>query len=185
MNPGNSLTRRIRPRALLFLILLALPFNLLLFPRRSSYLVELTGDQHPIIDTWFAYTPEKIYEILPAYGESGRQLYAVSELTLDLAYPLIYNSFLWLAITLVFQKAFPSQSRSHKLAYLPVAVCLCDYTENALIAALLLGYPRQLNLFAWAASFFTTGKWLMGILAVLSILAGLGIWFFRSRRGVA
>lgn len=170
--------RWVRPRTLLVLILLALPFNLLLFPRRSATLVELSGIQKPIIDTWFAYTPEQVYQVLPALEEQGRQLYAISELSLDLVYPLVYNSFLWLAITLVLNKTFPRQSRIQKLALLPAAVLACDYAENILLAILLWSYPTRHITLAWAASFFTTTKWVLGALAILSIFLGLAryIW---------
>jgi len=170
--------RWVRPRTLLVLILLALPFNLLLFPRRSAALVEISGVDKPIIDTWFAYTPDKVYQLLDALKEQGRGLYAITELSLDLVYPLVYNSFLWLAITLVLNKTFPRQSRIQKLALLPSAVFACDYAENILLASLLWSYPTRHTSLAWAASFFTSAKWALGAMAILSILLGLAryIW---------
>lgn len=172
------IARWIKPVNLLIPILFALPFNLLLFPRRSAALVGLSGVERPIIDTWFAYTPDRVYQVLPALGQQGRQLYAITELSLDLAYPLVYNSFLWLAITLVVDKTFHRQSPIQKLALLPAGVLACDYAENILLAILLWSYPTRHTTLAWAASFFTTAKWVLGALAILSILLGLAryIW---------
>lgn len=151
-------------------------FNLGLFPWRSARLKEIAGRDVGIVDTMFAYTPDQVYQKISAYGVQGRQLYALTELTIDLVYPVLYNLFLILTTTLVFRQVFPGQSAWQKLRYLPFAVWASDYAENICIAILLLSYPQQLNVLAWVASFFTTTKWSLGIVSLGLIVMGLRKW---------
>ena len=46
------------------------------------------------IDLQFFYTPDKVYSMVSAYGESGRASYRLFELTGDIIYPIIYTLFL-------------------------------------------------------------------------------------------
>ena len=90
-------------KTIVVLILIALPFNWVIFPMRSARLQELAGKSISIIDVMFAYTPAQVYELVPAYGEQGRQLYALTELTVDLVYPILYNLLLSLLMAIIFR----------------------------------------------------------------------------------
>jgi hypothetical protein len=160
-------------KAIVILILIALPFNLVIFPMRSARLKELSGKSAPIIDAMFAYTPAQVYELVPAYGEQGRQLYAVTELTADLLYPILYSLLLGVLMTLIFRQAFASASFMQKLRLLPFVAALTDYAENITVVTLLLRYPQKLTGVAWAASLFTTAKWVLAGVSLILMVIGL------------
>jgi hypothetical protein len=160
-------------KTIVILILIALPFNLVIFPMRSARLKELSKKDNPILDVMFAYTPAQVYELVPAYGEQGRQLYAMTELTADLVYPIIYNLLLSVLMAIVFRTAFSSGSKLHRLPLLPLASWLADYLENVGITIMLLSYPQELDAVAGATSFFSTAKWAVGSASVIMIAIGL------------
>jgi hypothetical protein len=167
-------------KTIVILILIALPFNLVIFPMRSARLKDLSGENDPIIDAKFAYTPAQVYELVPAYGEQGRQLYALTELTVDLAYPILYNLFLSVLMAIIFRGAFSSGSKLHKLPLLPLASWLADYLENAGITVMLLSYPQELDALAWVTSFFSTAKWTIGGASAVLIVIGLVVLLVKK-----
>ena len=167
-------------KTIVIVILIALPFNLYLFPMRSAKLRELSGLTDPIIDVKFTHTPEQIYPMIKAYGEQGRPLYAVTELTVDLIYPILYNLLLCSILTIVWRQALLSDDAVHKMQYLPLATCLADYAENISLAILLVSYPQELTAIAWAASFFTTAKWVLGGASFILIVVGLIAWLVKA-----
>jgi hypothetical protein len=167
-------------KTIAILILIALPFNLVIFPMRSARLKELAGKSTPIIDVMFAYTPAQVYELVPAYGEQGRQLYALTELTADLVYPIIYNSLLSLLMAIIFRGAFSSGSKLHKLPLLPLASWLADYLENVGITTILSSYPQELDAVAWVTSFFSTVKWTVCGASAAMIVIGLVVLLVKK-----
>ena len=171
-------------KTIVILILIALPFNLVIFPMRSARLQELSGKSTPIIDVMFAYTPAQVYELVPAYGEQGRQLYAVTELTVDLAYPILYNSLLSLLMAIIFRSAFSSGSQWQKLPLLPLASWLADYVENVGITIMLVSYPQELDALAWITSLFSTVKWTVGGACVILIVIGLAVLLVKKLKAV-
>src|SRR6478752_157815 len=50
------------------------------------------GFENPGLDSRFWYSPEEARDFFEAIGERGRRLYAITEVTLDLAFPLVYGS---------------------------------------------------------------------------------------------
>ncbi len=167
-------------KTIVILILIALPFNWVIFPMRSTRLKELSGKSNPIIDVMYAYTPAQVYELIPAYGEQGRQFYAVTELTVDLAYPILYNLLLSVLMAMIFRGAFSSGSQWHKLPLLPLASWLADYLENAGITLMLVSYPQELDALAWVTSLFSTAKWTVGGACVILIVVGLVVLLIKK-----
>ena len=160
-------------KTVIVLVVLILPFNVFIFPTRSAKLRELAGKNVPTIDTMFAYTPAQVYDVISDYGEQGRQHHAVTELTADLLYPILYSLLLSLLVTLIFRRAFSSTSFLQKLWLLPFVAAVTDYGENVTVVTLLLRYPQKLTGVAWAASFFTTAKWLLVSVSFILIVVGL------------
>ena len=172
-------------KTIVILILIAMPFNLVIFPMRSARLKELSGKSAPIIDMMFAYTPAQVYELVPAYGEQGRQLYAVTELTVDLAYPILYNLLLSVLMAIIFRGAFSSGSQWHKLPLLPLASWLADYLENVGITIMLVSYPQELDALAWVTSLFSTAKWTVGGASVIMIVIRLVVLLVKKLQAVS
>ena len=142
----------------LVLFILLLPFNLWLFPARTKRFKALSGVEKPIIDTWFGYTPEKVFGVIDALKAEGRRQYALSEVTLDLLYPLVYNGLLAVLLGLSAPAAFPGTWLATWLPRLPLMSLLADYSENICIVILLKGYPRQPAALARLASAITVIK---------------------------
>jgi hypothetical protein len=144
----------------------------------------MSGVAMPILDIRFGYAPDTLFEIAAGLGERGRQFYALSELTADLIYPLLYSSFFSLLLARLIQRAFPGRAGWRQLALLPLAALVCDYGENAALATILLGFPGTMPL-APIASLLTTAKWIFGGTSILMIaICSLKLLADRVRRGV-
>jgi hypothetical protein len=171
-----------RWRNALIVLLLILPFNLFLFPARHRQLTALSGQEDVIIDVWFAYTPAQVYAVLPVLGEQGRRAYALSEVTLDLAYPALYSTLLRIALAALLRRLrrrWPALPRLERLA---VAVFAADVLENLGITALLLAYPARLDGLAWLTAGVTTLKWVLGAASIAVLLVGSVIYVLTARR---
>jgi hypothetical protein len=166
-------------RVALVFFLLQLPFYIWFFPNRTKKLSGLSGNPKPIIDVWYAYTPARVFGLINALGPEGRRLYALSELTLDLVYPLIYTPFLLAMLGLVVPPALPGSWLADWLPRLPLALMVSDYCENACLVSLLKIYPRQPQALAWLASGITTLKNTILAICLLGILAGGAVLVFQ------
>jgi hypothetical protein len=88
-----------------------------------------------IIDDWqadrrppdvrFGYTPDELETLFHDWGAGGRRLYLVTQLTLDLVFPLVYGL---LFACLIVRTCDESWGRW--LCLLPLALIACDYLEN-------------------------------------------------------
>ena len=172
------LTKISQPKILLLLLILALPLIVWVFPWRRSQLVSLTGLTNPTFDVRFAYSSQDLLQALPSYGSEARYLYAISEVTLDFIFPLLYTAFLIGIMAWLYRSAFPANSALHKLIYLPFGVLLADLLENISLTGLLLAYPPALIPLVRAASVFSLTKWLLSALVMLFIFAGLLSFLF-------
>ena len=153
--------------------LAVLAFTLFIFPLRTAYLRDLSGIAKPILDVKFGYTTETVSEIATGIGMQGRQLYAISELTVDGIFPALYCSLLSLLLARFVPRAFPNQADLRRIALLPYAGLAFDYAENVTLAILLLGFPGTLPL-APLASLFTIVKWTFGLTSIAAVvIAGL------------
>jgi hypothetical protein len=123
-------------RTLLFLFVPLLLFYLLLFNGRSQFLTQLVQQNNPsetnspIIDTWFAYSPDKLFRVIDEMGDTGRQFYALTEVSADLVFPLLYTPFLFILLALLLPQAFGDSPLMQTLQRLPLLVFLFDYSEN-------------------------------------------------------
>src|SRR5215208_3120323 len=79
----------------------------LVFRWRAAYLSELSGIAQPILDGRLWYSPDTVAEVAKGLGPQGRTLYAISELTLDVLFPLVYGTAFALLILSVMQRASP------------------------------------------------------------------------------
>lgn len=137
----------------------------------------ITSESAGPLDLLFFYTPQQAYERIAAYGESGRTAYRLTELTVDVAYPIVYSLFLSLLLSWLFQRGFAAQANIQRWNVLPLGAWLFDLLENLGIVAMLTIYPAAPDWLAWPTALFTMTKWcfvgasvalaLVGIVAVL------------------
>jgi hypothetical protein len=165
-----------RGRALLILFLVLLPFNLLLFPVRAERLRALTGSTDPVLDVRFGYSPAEVRTYFEALGPEGRRLYGITQLTLDLAYPMLYSLLLSGVLAAVLARGFPRQRGVVWLAFVPFGMALMDVCENLSIVVLLLEHPAMPVWLAHMASAFTVNKWLLGYIGAAMLVVGLAAW---------
>jgi hypothetical protein len=177
--PVAALSKLANGRTLVGLGLLAVSFNLVIFPWRTAQVRALSGVADPILDIRLTYSPGVVADLASRLGEQGRRLYALSELSVDLVYPLLYSSFLSVLMLLIIRRAFPTAFRWRRLTLLPFALLACDYAENTCLAILLLGFPGTLAL-APLAALFTAGKWILGGICIAVILLAAAGWAAKS-----
>lgn len=154
---------------------------LLLFFFANLVLIPAVYPKFQTLDLLPSYTPAEAYRLIDSYGAQGRQQYAIVELTLDLAYPLLLGLLFSLLALVTFQRAFPAPSWTHRLALLPFLVMLADYLENACVTILLMAFPRDLPTVAALANIFTVTKQVLTPLELVFIV-GLVVWLIKSRK---
>lgn len=175
----QTIDRIATPRNTLLVFLGLLPFNLFLFPWRSRTLAKILGYTPRLFDTRLPYTPQEVHTLATNMGQAGRQLYAATEVTLDLAYPVLYTTLLSLLLTLVWRKARPDWAGRRWLALLPYLGMVGDLTENASLASLMILFPQEPEWLAWFSNLASLVKWSAGVASFAMIVVGLGIHIFN------
>jgi hypothetical protein len=116
------------------------------------------------------YTPAKASELLKAMDKHGRRVYAVTEVTLDLAFPFIYGG---LFAILLFQ--LYGGEKAGWVLLIPVITVVADLLENFTAVYLALSFDGQPSPLAWAGTIFTLVKTAMFVLSLLLILVEAAI----------
>lgn len=179
---SNLLIRLANGRTLLILFLLFILTTSVIFPLMSSLIEDPAGELEKI-DTKLYYSPAELYEIMEPYGAQGRRVYALSHLTADVFFPLVYAFFFGLLIANIFQRAFPKDSWAQRLNLVPFMLLIFDLVENLGIVILLLSYPTQMVGLARLTGLVTSLKWILAGITVILPLAGAVVWLIRSLRG--
>jgi len=156
-----------RPAVLTGLIALYLVFVLLLFPAFAG-----DGEVAPL-DLMFSYSAEEAYQQIDSYGPATRHSYAISALTLDVAYPLTYSLMFFVWLTLLLKS---NSKPSCMIRMLPFVVLVLDLLENSGTVVILLNFPERLDRVATATSLATSLKWAF---AGIVILLTLGLSLYR------
>ncbi len=178
---SQALERYARGPIILFFTVMSALFGLVVLPRGGAQLKSTSGGVGPI-DTLFFYTPDRVYDMIAAYGEAGRAMYRTSALTADLIYPIAYSLFLGLAITWCFGRLPAGWRWGQRLNVLPFGAALFDVLENVSVAIMLSVHPARPALLAWMATAFTMTKWglvgvSVGTLAIGCIFLGTNeVW---------
>ncbi len=183
-NLRAQLERWATGRTILIFLGIFLLFTLVIFPLLTSRLAQISNGVS-LIDNEFSYTPEKVFQMVTAYGPQGRPLYIAITLTADLVYPFIYGQLLALAMIYFFRKSFAPDSIFQIGIYVPLAAMAADYLENICLVILLATYPNWLEGLSQAANIFTGLKWGLLLISITLALAGLVAWLFKGRPRLA
>ncbi len=165
---------------LVFIVYLVFP--LLIFPLSEKLQHHYSGRSVRPLDLEFGFSPKSAFNRVKEYGERGRKLYAISALTVDIAYPVVYSTFLAMLIIFFQKKSHTENKYPFQPAYLPFVAASFDFLENIGIVILLLSYPskwRRAALFTSAANMI---KWSSVALTILFIAIIAFIWLFKSGR---
>jgi hypothetical protein len=149
-----------------------------IFPLMTS-LIEAPAGELETIDTKLCYSPEELQAIMAAYGEQGRRIYALSHLTADVLFPLVYAFFFGLLISYLFQRSFSPDSWVQRLNLTPFALLILDLMENTGLVILLLSYPTSLVGLAQITGIITSIKWVAAGLTVTLPFIGVIGWLYH------
>ena len=163
-------------RSFLLLFVLVMIFKFALF----GPITRRIGDDEPAHHTfdvrWKGYTAEEAIGVLNYYGEEGRRLYRLLDLTIDLVFPLLYSSMFAVAIA----GGFTATRWLRPLVFLPFVAALFDYGENFSVVTMINRYPH-LEGVVGMASFCTRMKCaLLALCFVLAVISGITLLVRRS-----
>lgn len=168
--------------ALIGLVIFLL-FTVLVLPGQSAQAEAVSGEAGSP-DMSFLYSPDDLYGMAEAYGELGRSAYIRARFTFDLIWPVIYGFFLCTAISWVFARGFPPDSRWRWANLVPILGMLFDYLENISTSVVMFRYPTPTPILVRLAPFFTAIKWIFvnGSFVLLVIGAIVVIWWSVQKK---
>lgn len=135
-------------------------------------------------DTSFLYGAADLYRMAQAYGEAGRAAYIHARFTFDVIWPLVYTLFLVTAISWLFRKALPADSRWQRLNLLPFLGMGFDFLENIGASVVMGRYPAPTPMLDWLTPVFTLVKWIFVNGSFAVVVAGVVLVAVqRFRRG--
>lgn len=172
-------TGRVAAAALLLFVL----FTALVLPGQASSSAEATGEVGSP-DLSFYYSADELYQMAERYGEDGREEYIRTRFSFDLVWPLVYGSFLCIAISWTFRKVFLRESVLQRANLVPVLAVGLDYMENLSTSLVMARYPSSTTVIDWLASLFTMAKWILVAGSFALLLAGFvagGVRRLRAR----
>jgi hypothetical protein len=155
-------------KSLLIFLAIYVLFNGYILKNTESKIIELAGKSVGIIDLTLGFNPQKTLMIVSEYGDAARSFYARTEMTTDIAYPIVYAFLFGIILTLLYRK-----SSYAWVNILPFICLLFDYLENINIVILLMTYPQQSLAIAILCEIFKLMKWLTFGSFILVIIFGL------------
>lgn len=165
---SNTLYRIANWKILLGLLLIYMVFAGYFLKNAAEKINELAGKKIDVIDLTVGFNPEKTLQMVADYGDTARVYYAQTELTTDIAYPIIYAFLFSIILSLLYKnKAYTPFST---LNILPFFTLIFDCLENFSIVFLLKNYPSQSHSVATFCEVAKLLKWLtLGAILVLTL----------------
>lgn len=169
MYPLSNYLQTIASRKYLLIFLLVfLSFPFYFLKNVENKLNELNERTTTAIDITFGFSPQQTLDLVAGYTDAARAYYARTEMTTDLAYPLVYAFLFGIIITMLF-----SGQTLVRAQLLPFLSMLFDYAENICIVSLLNTYPRQSIYLATLCEIFKMLKWISLASVLVLIVYGL------------
>lgn len=157
-------------KSLVAFLVIYMFFNAVLLKNAETKINELAGKTVGIIDLTVGFNPQKTLDMVAAYGDAGRAYYARTEMTSDVAYPVVYAFFFGIVLTLLYRG-----KRNNWVNVIPFVALVFDYAENVTLVTLLRSFPEQSNAVAVLCEIVKLVKWSAFGASVLLILWGLGL----------
>jgi hypothetical protein len=157
-------------------------FATLFYSATGGYgILDLAGARNAL-DPQSAYTAERAYALMTAWGPVGRRNQVLFTATGDVVLPLVTFAFGALALLYATRRlGAPAWLRTALLA-LPAAYLACDYLENLGIVTLVLTYPGRLDALAATTERLREAKTATSSLALLAAFGALALGWVRGRR---
>ncbi len=135
------------------------------------------GPQNQVLDVRFWYAPSEVKELMDNLGVEGRELYARTQVTLDLAFPLIYGSILAILVVRLYR---PQSAR--RLILFPLLSATADVLENLTAAYLAWSFKGAETSLAWFCAGCTAAKSLLLVGSLIVVVIGGIQGLLRGRR---
>lgn len=148
-----------------------LAFGALVLPAESRGAVEAGRESSP--DTSFFYSPAELYQLAEQYGPEGRQMYIRSRWTFDVAFPIVYLSFLVTAISWLMRRGSQPGSPWRRTNIVPVVGALFDFLENSATSLVMGRYPARTPVVDLLAPVFSALKWVFVGGSMVLLVAGI------------
>jgi hypothetical protein len=168
---SNLLNRISNWKTLLLFFAIYMFFNAYLLKNAEEKINTLSGNTIGVVDLTMGFDTQKTFGMVAAYSSEARDFYAQTEMTTDVAYPIVYSFFFAIALTLLFKGK--SYSPHPLINVLPFVSLVFDYLENITIVNLLMSYPTQSETVALFCEIFKLIKWLSFATIIGFILYGL------------
>src|SRR5258706_1413983 len=165
---STFLTRIAGWKSLLLLLVIYMVFVGYILRNTETNINELAGKQIGIIDLTFGFNPQKTLMMVAGYGDAARSYYARTEMTIDIAYPVVYTFLLGVILTLLYR-----ESSYAWVSLIPFICLILDYLENINIVILLILFPQQSLAIATLCEIFKLMKWLTFGCVILLMIFGL------------
>lgn len=136
------------------------------------------GYENPGLDGRGWYSPVEARDFLQNIEGRGRRIYAITELTLDILFPLIYGTLFAALIIHVY-----TRENAKNLVLVPLMSVAADVLENITTAYLAWRFDGQISPVARGAAILTAVKSGLFILSLILIVIGAlaAIWrMYRS-----
>ena len=166
--------RRARGAALGALTLLFVGYNLAM---RGAF-TPPRGRAPQAPDLRLTYTPAALDAMLASW-QGAETAFIVGHLVVDGLYPLVYGSWLMLALARLYG---PRVGARVRVGWWPLVAVLADWGENVALSVRMALYPRPMPLLAWLSAACTLTKWLAVALSVGAVLAGAAWAGWRAWR---
>ncbi|MBK8428504.1 MAG: hypothetical protein IPL27_22270 [Lewinellaceae bacterium] len=155
-------------KSLVVFLALYISFPAYFLKNAEAKINELAGKTVGVIDLTVGFNPQKSLDMVAGYGDAARAYYARTEMTTDVAYPIVYAFLFGTVLTLLYRNT--SYARVNTL---PFVMLLFDYAENICIVGLLQSFPQQSVTVATFCEAFKLLKWVVFGVIVLLIVGGL------------
>jgi hypothetical protein len=146
------------------------------------------GSDPAILDVRsLGYSPEEVHTFFDAFGPTRTNLYAWTEITLDVGFAVIYSSLLCIFIIRLYPISplpLSQEDNAHGVRarlwkwlagwgwLVPLLAGLVDMAENISVAVLAWSHPHESAGLARLASVFTVTKFVLLPLSILLVLGG-------------
>lgn len=162
MMPFPQLEARLRDRRVITALLVVAAGCMALFTLRERYF-----DVGQLLDSRIrGYSPDDIVTLFDRLG-TNRRIYAITELSLDVIFPVAYAALLVSGLLWGF-------GRGTRLIILPVVAAIADFSENILIAWMAWTYPPLSTGLPALAAVLTKLKYLFFGTSLVAL--GAGTW---------
>jgi hypothetical protein len=167
--------------ALLFAASIIFAVHALDFPGSVPHFHKVSGGG-VLLDVRPSFSEEEIYQRLTAYGEQGRNEYALRNVTIDVLLPLAVLPALFFLMLRALKGASPARLTKLVLYSFAFVYVVFDLAENGVVLALLANYPERMHWLAALLPYITIVKRSASLLAIGMPLLILAARHLQGRR---